>query len=373
MSSHSAVSRAIRVACLALLASSAAIPALLAAAEPIAPTDPLLSRPAIEGLSSEALNRRAAEKAPAPQSEAVPAPLAVPLPTQLRAELGKRLFFDTILSVDRTVSCASCHKPELAFADDRAVSPGVGGKLGSRNTPSVMNSSGRTMFFWDGRAETLEDQALFPIANPVEMALPVEDAIKRLNADPTYSEQFQQAYGGPATPRSLGRALAAFQKTLDTANSPYDRYAHGDDSAVSESARRGRLLFIGRGKCAECHSGEDFTSDRFRNIGLYDGRKHNDRGRGAITTQATDDGHFKVPSLRNVAVTAPYMHDGQFKTLREVIDYYDDPDKVVPGGAKGRDASMSAKLGLTEQEKADLEAFLRALTDDRFTAAAGKS
>jgi len=298
---------------------------------------------------------------------------SAPSRTQIRVELGRRLFFDPVLSSDRTVSCASCHKPELAFADDRPVSPGVGGKTGTRNTPTVMNSSGRTAFFWDGRAETLEDQALFPIANPVEMALPVDEAIARLNADESYAAQFQQAYGGPATPRTLGRALAAFQKTLDTANSPYDRYVHGDDNAISDSARRGRLIFIGRGKCAECHSGEDFTSDRFRNIGLYDGEKHNDPGRGAITKRPEDNGHFKVPSLRNVAVTAPYMHDGQFKTLREVIDYYDDPDRFVPGGAKGRDASMSAKLGLTEQEKVDLEAFLRALTDDRFRSAGTES
>jgi cytochrome c peroxidase len=282
-----------------------------------------------------------------------------------RVELGKRLFFDPLLSKDRTVSCASCHKPEHAFADDRAVSPGVGGQLGTRNAPSVTNSSGRTTLFWDGRAETLEDQAVFPIENPVEMALPIAEALERINADATYREQFELAYGGPATARTLGRAIAAFEKTLDTLNSPYDRYAHGDEAAVSESAKRGRLLFIGRGKCAECHSGEDFTSDRFRNIGLFDGEKLNDRGRGAITGKVPDDGQFKVPSLRNVSVTAPYMHNGMFKTLREVIDYYDQPDQIVPGG-KGRDATMNLALQLTEQEKVDLEAFLLALTDDRF-------
>jgi cytochrome c peroxidase len=333
MSFTGAVTRAIQLACFGMLAS-AAVPSLLVAAE----------------------------------SAAQPAVPAAPNQGRLRADLGKRLFFDPILSADRTISCASCHKPEVAFADDRAVSAGVGGKVGTRNTPSVMNTSGRTMLFWDGRTETLEDQAIFPIENPVEMALPIAEALQRLNADPTYVAQFQQAYNGPVTARTLGRALAAFQKTLDTVNSPYDRYAHGNDAAISESARRGRLLFIGRGKCAECHSGEDFTSDRFRNIGLYDGRKLNDRGRGAITNQPQDDGQFKVPSLRNVSVTAPYMHDGAFKTLREVIDYYDEPDKIVPD-AKGRDVSMNAKLGLTEQEKTDLENFLKALTDDRFGAA----
>jgi len=286
----------------------------------------------------------------------------------LRVELGKRLFFDTRLSKDGTVSCASCHKPEHAFADDRAVSPGVDGKLGTRNAPSVLNSSGRTTLFWDGRAETLEDQAIFPIENPVEMALPIAQAVERISADAQYREQFQIAYGAGPSARTLGRAIAAFEKTLDTLNSPYDRYAHGDEGAISDSAKRGRLLFIGRGKCAECHSGEDFTSDRFRNIGLFDGEALSDRGRGAITGKLQDEGQFKVPSLRNVAVTAPYMHNGMFRTLREVIDYYDQPDRFVPAG-KGRDATMNLALHLTEQEKADLEAFLLALTDERFSVA----
>ncbi|HEY8506745.1 MAG TPA: cytochrome c peroxidase [Steroidobacteraceae bacterium] len=302
---------------------------------------------------------------PVLSGESAETPVAVVDRAAARVELGRRLFFDPILSKDRTISCASCHKPEFAFADNRAVSPGVGGALGTRNTPSVMNASGRTSLFWDGRAETLEDQAIFPIENPVEMALPIDEALARLNADPTYVEQFRIAYNSPATKRTLGRALAAFQKTLDTVNTPYDRYAHGDDTAMSESAKRGRLLFIGRAKCAECHSGEDFTSERFRNIGLYDGERYKDRGRGAVTGRKEDDGQFKIPSLRNVAVTAPYMHDGSFRTLREVIDYYDDPDKVVPRPI-GRDKTMPDRLGLTEQEKQDLEAFLLALTDDRF-------
>ena len=306
------------------------------------------------------------------------APLPLPAdPRQARAELGRRLFFDPLLSGDRSVSCASCHKPEHAFADNLALSPGVAGRLGTRNTPTVMNTSGRTSMFWDGRAETLEDQAIFPIENPVEMDLPIAQALQRLNDDPHYAEAFRVAYGGPATARSLGRALAAYQKTLDTTDSPYDRYAHGDENAIGDSAKRGRLLFIGKAKCAECHSGEDFTSDRFRNIGLFNHGSLADRGRGAITGEAGDDGQFKVPSLRNVAVTAPYMHNGMFASLREVIEYYNDPDKVVPD-AHGRDASMPGKLGLSKNEIDDLENFLAALTDDRFAdrvaakAAAGK-
>src|SRR5690606_12134786 len=185
----------------------------------------------------------------------------------LRIALGERLFFEPLLSSDRSVSCASCHKPEYAFADNVPLSRGVAGRLGRRNTPAVLNTAARTSMFWDGRAETLEEQAIFPIENPVEMDLPVAQALERLNADPGYREAFKAAYGGPATARSLGRALAAYQKTLESGDSPYDRYARGDDLAISESARRGRMLFIGKGKCADCHSGEDFTSDRFRNIG----------------------------------------------------------------------------------------------------------
>jgi cytochrome c peroxidase len=303
--------------------------------------------------------------APCTADSAARAPEALAERASARIELGRRLFFDPLLSKDRTLSCASCHRPDRAFADDRAVSPGVDGALGARNTPSVMNVSGRTALFWDGRAETLEDQAVFPIENPLEMALPIAQALERINADSEYQRQFQLAYGAPATARSLGRALAAFQKTLDTTDTPYDRYIRGDDAAVSESAKRGRLLFIGKGKCAECHSGEDFTSDRFRNTGLFDGKRFDDRGRGAITGKEGENGQFKVPSLRNVSVTAPYMHNGAFKTLREVIDYYDEPDRIVPS-AKGRDASMNTRLQLTEQGKDDLEAFLRSLTDDRF-------
>ncbi|MBO9715805.1 MAG: cytochrome-c peroxidase [Pseudoxanthomonas sp.] len=303
-------------------------------------------------------------------SASLAAPVPAPIdPHEARVELGRRLFFDPLLSGDRTVSCASCHKPEHAFADTVAVSPGVSGRLGTRNTPTVMNTSGRTSMFWDGRAETLEDQAVFPIENPLEMDLPLDEALRRLNSDPGYAEAFRVAYAGPATARTLGRALAAFQKTLDTTDSPYDRYAHGDDAAIDESAKRGRLVFIGKGKCAECHSGEDFTSDRFRNIGLFNRVALGDRGRGAITGDPADDGQFKVPSLRNVAVTAPYMHNGMFATLRQVIEYYNNPDKVVPD-AHGRDASITGPLQLSAAEVDDLESFLVALTDDRFAAAA---
>jgi len=282
-----------------------------------------------------------------------------------RAQLGRSLFFDPILSRDRTISCASCHKPERAFADDRVVSLGVEGREGTRNTPTVMNSAGRTRFFWDGRSETLEEQALAPIENPVEMDLPVDDAVARLAADPQWVKRFQEAYSAAPTRRTLGRALAAYQKSLNTVDTPYDRYLLGDDAAISESAKRGRLLFISKAQCVSCHAGEDFTSDRFKNIGIYNGRQFNDLGRGGITGDASQNGEFKVPGLRNVALTAPYMHNGMFNTLREVIVYYDDPSKVIPDSIN-RDAQLRDPLHLSAQEIDDIEAFLHTLTDDRF-------
>lgn len=285
-----------------------------------------------------------------------------------RVELGRKLFSDPLLSSDRKVSCASCHKPEKAFADDVAFSLGVGDAKGERNTPTLLNVGGRTSMFWDGRAETLEDQAIFPIENPIEMNLPIAEAVARLEASAEYKDLFAVAYEGKVTPRTIGRALGAFQKTLKSFDTPYDSFNLGDDSAISESAKRGRLLFIGKAKCADCHSGNDFTSERFRNIGLFDGAQLTDRGRGKITNNPTDDGQFKVPTLRNVGVTAPYMHNGMFKTLREVIAYYNEPDKIVPG-QKGRDASI-VPLQLTPGELEDLEHFLLTLTDRRFTAQA---
>lgn len=284
--------------------------------------------------------------------------------------LGERLFFDPILSGDRTISCASCHKPEHAFADTTAVSTGIGGHQGRRNTPSAMNTAGRMDFFWDGRATSLEEQALGPIANPDEMGLPLKDAVARLNAEEKYAAWFAKIYHGPATEKNLSLAVASYERTLETGNTPYDRYVAGDDSALSSSAVRGRLLFIGKANCANCHSGEDFTADRHKSIGLYNGKELNDTGRFEVTKNPEHLGLFKVPSLRNVAVTAPYMHNGMFKTLREVVEYYSHPDQVVKGSIN-RDKALDQGMNLSEDEVSDLVAFLEALTDDRFAANAG--
>lgn len=285
---------------------------------------------------------------------------------QTRAQLGEQLFFDPILSSDRTISCASCHKPEFAFADTARLSRGVNGQFTDRNTPSAMNLAGRIHLFWDGRASSLEVQALQPIAAPNEMNLPIAEAVARLEQQPVYATAFRRLFKSKPTEKTLAEALAAYERTLETSNTPYDRFVNGDNQALSASAQRGRLLFIGKANCANCHAGEDFTADRFKNIGLYDGKTLTDAGRFRVTNDSTQMGHFKVPGLRNVALTAPYMHNGLFKTLRQVLDYYNQPDAIVKGG-HNRDLSLNTPLNLNETELTDLEAFLNALTDDRFS------
>ncbi len=282
-----------------------------------------------------------------------------------KVELGKKLFFDPILSEDRTISCASCHKPEFAFADTLSFSLGVRNTPGERNTPSAMNLAGRLQLFWDGRSSSLEMQALEPIANPTEMNLPVAEAVSRLNGDKFYAKAFRKLYKSDITAAQLAEVLAAYERSLETSNTPYDRYINGDNQAMSASAIRGRNLFIGKANCANCHSGEDFTADRFKNIGLFDGKGLLDQGRFKIVKDSTYLGHFKVPGLRNVALTAPYMHNGMFKTLREVINYYNHPDQFVKNGFN-RDPSLNTPLNLSEGDITDLEAFLHALTDDQF-------
>jgi cytochrome c peroxidase len=283
-----------------------------------------------------------------------------------KEELGKILFFDPILSGTRTISCASCHKEEFAFADTVKLSPGVHGRKGVRNSPSAMNGDMQVSFFWDGRAATLEQQALIPISNPLEMDLPVYLAVKRLNKNALYRRAFQNLFHEAPNKTNLALALAAFERTLETSDSPLDDWRLNDnEDAVSASAKRGFALFNGKANCVQCHFGANFNNVEFRNIGLFDGKTLTDSGRAAITKNPADIGKFKIGPLRNVALTPPYMHNGMFKTLREVIDYYNDPDKVVPH-AIGRDSLLSKPLNLSDQEKTDLESFLISLTDRRF-------
>jgi cytochrome c peroxidase len=283
------------------------------------------------------------------------------------AQLGEALFFDPMLSRDSTISCASCHKPEFAFADNTPVSVGVYHQKGGRNTPSSMNQSNRNAYFWDGRAETLEEQALGPIENPVEMDLPISMAVRRLAQSEKYRNAFYSIYGKQPSSELLARAIAAYEKTLETNNSSFDNYMNGTDTSLfSKSAKRGLNLFNGKAKCFDCHFGVDFTgNDQYKNIGLYNGKELNDKGRIVISGKEKDLGSFKTPGLRNIAMTAPYMHNGMFKTLMEVIEHYDQPDKFVKG-AINRDTTMNKPLNLTATEKKDLENFMLSLTDAQF-------
>jgi cytochrome c peroxidase len=281
--------------------------------------------------------------------------------------LGEKLFTDPILSRDSSVSCASCHKPEHAFADITPFSKGVLARLGNRNTPSCMNMSSRNFYFWDGRAETLEEQAMGPIENPLEMDLPLSIAVKRLMHNAYYCNSFVNVYGKKPSKELIGKAISAFERTLETSRSPFDKYMREDDStAISASAVRGHAVFLQKGKCFECHFGGDFSgNDEFKNIGLYNGKDLNDKGRFEQTGKESDLGKFKTPGLRNISMTAPYMHNGMHKTLMDVINYYNEPDKFVKNSIN-RDTLLSKPLGLTETEKKDLENFLLSLTDERF-------
>jgi len=287
------------------------------------------------------------------------APADSPL-TEARAQLGRRLFFDKNLSRTGLVACASCHKPELAFADKVAVSPGVDGRLGNRNAPSLANLAWNDRFFLDGRAASLEEQAGMPIENPVEMDLPRAEAVARLAADDSYVQAFAGAFGQPPSDLTMRQALASFVRTLVSGDSPYDRHLRGDDSSFPAEAQRGETVFFGeRGGCFHCHAPGALTNDGFFNNGSYtDG---GDPGREGVTGLPGDLGKFKVPGLRNVAVTAPYMHDGSLLTLDAVCWQY-----VQAGRDHTNIDPQIRQLDLCDEDVYDLVAFLNALTDDAF-------
>ncbi len=282
-----------------------------------------------------------------------------------KVSLGKKLFSEKILSKDSSVSCASCHNPKLAFADTLAYSLGINGSETKRNTPSVLNMKNRPYFFWDGRAATLEEQSLMPIANPEEMGLPIEEAIQRLNKNSTYIKLFMQVFKQKPTAKNLATAFAAYEKTLETVDSKYDDWAN-DKVKLTATEERGRVLITGeKAKCFDCHFGDDFTGDEFKNIGLYNENFLTDSGRYRITKKESDIGKFKTPSLRNIAVTAPYMHNGMFATLEEVLRYYNNPKGFFPHQVN-IDTTFSKPLNLSAKEQSDIIAFLKTLTDKAY-------
>ena len=282
-----------------------------------------------------------------------------------KVSLGKKLFFEKILSLDSSVSCASCHNPKFAFADTLAFSIGIYGRETKRNVPSVLNMKNRPYYFYDGRAETLHEQALMPIANEDEMGLPIKMAVQRLTQNKTYRTLFYQTFKELPSAKNLGEAFAAYEETLETINSKFDDWSN-DKINFTKAEERGRVLFTGsKAKCFDCHSMEDFTDDDFKNIGLFNGNFLTDSGRFLITKNQHDIGKFKTPGLRNVAVTAPYMHNGMFATLEEVLRYYNNPKGFFPHQIN-LDTAFTNGLNLTSKEQADIILFLKTLTDKAY-------
>jgi cytochrome c peroxidase len=318
--------------------------------------------------------------------------------TPERIALGRKLYFDTRLSKDGTLSCATCHDVSRGFTDRRSVSEGIGDHLGKRSAPTTMNAALMQTQFWDGRAPSLEAQAKLPILNPIEMGHPdAASAMAAIQTDPAYQALFRKAYGRAPNYDDLGRAIASFERTLIFLDAPFDRFAAGDRKALSPAAQHGLALFNGKARCVSCHminsSNPLGTDNLFHNIGVS-ARKQNfealagqalgvlkqsnntealdklaietdmsELGRFLVTKQRGDIGAFKTEQLRNVGLTAPYMHDGSLHTLWDVVDHYNkggETNAYLDGGIE--------PLNLTEDEINDVVAFLFALTDTRFAA-----
>jgi len=242
--------------------------------------------------------------------------------TPEKVELGRMLYFDKRLSADGSVSCATCHNPTMGWTDNQPVSAGIHGQKGGRSAPTVINATYLKVQFWDGRAKTLEDQALGPIANPIEMGNTHEKMVATVLKVPGYQPLFEKAFGGPPTKERVAQAIASFERTVLSGNSRYDRFVAGDSSALSDSEKRGKDLFFGKARCVTCHLGPIFSDSAFHNLGVGMGKKTPDLGRYAISRKDRDRGAFRTPGLRDVSRTAPYMHDGSQATLEEVVDFY---------------------------------------------------
>ena len=282
--------------------------------------------------------------------------------SRARIELGRKLYFDPRLSKDGTVSCATCHDPDKGFSEAKETSTGIGGQVGTRNSPTVMNRLFSAEQFWDGRAKDLEAQALGPVENPIEMGHTLEGMIASLNRIQAYAPEFEKAFGSPEiTAERVGMAIASYERTVLAGNAPYDRYQAGNRTAMSESAVRGMEIFndVKRGNCVTCHAGFNFTDESYHNLGVGMDRKKPDLGRYEVTRKDIDRGAFKTPTLRNISQSAPYLHDGSEKTLASVVEFYD------RGGVPNPWLSKEMRpLNLTAQDKADLVAFMEALTGE---------
>jgi cytochrome c peroxidase len=295
--------------------------------------------------------------------------------TNAGVALGRMLFYETMLSKDNSQSCATCHIQKDGFSDIRRFSEGVEGLLGERQAMGVFNLAWHQGFFWDGRAATLREQALMPIQDPLEMNETLENVVNKLSADKRYTDQFIRAFGDEqVSSERISLALEQFMLTIVSYESKFDRVIFGNDS-YTEAEQRGFDLFftefdpngVERGaECFHCHAGFDFTNHEFMNNGLDAEGSIADPGLYEATGDMADFGKFKVPSLRNIAMTPPFMHDGRFASLEEVLDHYNTGVKTSPTLDPLMQYNVNPGLNLTEQEKADLIAFLHTLTDSTF-------
>jgi len=326
--------------------------------------------------------------------------LSVPanaVPSPEKVALGEKLFNDKRLSVDDSVSCATCHDPKRGFVDHKPQSEGVKKQRGQRNSPTVLNAMFNASQFWDGRAPSLEEQAKLPILNPIEMAQQAPgDVVAKLNGIAEYDRQFRDVFGREVNYDDLAAAIAAFERTQFAGDSPFDRFIAGNSKAIGDGARRGWALFNGKGRCNACHAFSTtnplFSDQKFHNIGIAAHKvdfidrarkaaavvragdmkqvdelalqtEFSELGRFLVTKRLNDIGAFKTPTLRNIAATGPYMHDGSLTTLWDVMDHYNKggvPNPYLDGGMQ--------RLGLTEPEIDDMVAFLETLTSPRFAA-----
>ncbi len=287
---------------------------------------------------------------------AVPVPADNPL-TRQKVELGRDLYFDPRLSIDGSVSCASCHSPGLGWSNGLPVAVGFMGQKGGRSAPVIYNTAYEDLLFWDGRANSLENQAAGPIENPIEMGhgegnLP--KVAKRLNAIPSYRALFEKAFKEPATPKNITQAIASYERTILSGNAPIDRYQAGDKSALSAQAQRGFEVFKGKANCTTCHVGFNFADGDFHNLGVGMSKPKPDLGRYDQTKKDEDKGKFRTMTIREITESGPYMHDGSIATLEEVVEFYD------KGGEKNANLDKQVvPLNLTKEEKAELAAFLK--------------
>lgn len=280
-------------------------------------------------------------------------------PSSAKILLGKMLYFDVRLSADNTVSCATCHDPARGWSDAGPTSKGIRGQMGGRRAPPVSNAAYMPLQFWDGRAPSLEEQAKGPIQNPIEMGNTHETMIRTVNHIPGYVQLFRSVYGeGPMTVQQVADAIAAFERTVVTTDSRFDRYMRGDHQALTPLEQQGLEIFNGKGHCTACHWGPNFSDGRFHNLGVpAKDPKNPDLGRYVVTKNPRDMGAFKTPTVRDAALRAPYLHDGSERTLESLIEFYN-----RGGGQDPNLDPLMVPLGLTSGEIQALVAFIKSLT-----------